>query len=370
MKKRLISFASALLTLSLLLTSCTSKSSKKDGKDDGGDADEEIVEVFEGYGKQLKKLSLSKIEDYAPESELLDLDLTGDEEEIVKTLLKRASLDVEETEIKEKKKTSTCTAKVKVNYIDLSKVLDNFDGQADKDSIIEAIGEAKTSKKTVKVSLESEDDEWKIVDDSAIYDLLFNGFEDLDYYLSPIEPDPTTTTEEPTTTTTEEPTTTTTAAPTSSDTDPSASSVTGGVHQVLVGDELDQVLKDFGFTVEENRYGNDLERNYEYDEDFIFYYYESQDSSLIKDDYDAYVEQFRSMKPDCEELIEDTYKGTLNLFLSNVKTEDNHSYDFYMYYDETVLLIAGIDVYPNADPSESYYQLIQAVGLWDFGFDA
>ena len=81
MKKRLISFASALLTFSLLLTSCTSKSSKKDGKDDGGDADEEIVEVFEGYGKQLKKLSLSKIEDYAPESELLDLDLTGDEED-------------------------------------------------------------------------------------------------------------------------------------------------------------------------------------------------------------------------------------------------------------------------------------------------
>ena len=271
---------------------------------------------------------------------------------------------MEETEIKEKKKTSTCTAKVKVNYIDLSKVLDNFDGQADKDSIIEAIGEAKTSKKTVKVSLESEDDEWKIVDDSAIYDLLFNGFEDLDYYLSPIEPDPTTTTEEPTTTTTEEPTTTTTAAPASSDTDPSASSVTGGVHQVLVGDELDQVLKDFGFTVEENRYGNDLERNYEYDEDFIFYYYESQDSS-----------EGESRK---EWLLDRCwFRGANDSKIKNYKfwqdgnyIETIHSYDFYMYYDETVLLIAGIDVYPNADPSESYYQLIQAVGLWDFGFDA
>ncbi len=365
MKKRLISFASALLSFSLLLTSCYGKASDKDGKDGNGDADEEIVEVFEGYGKQLKKLSFSKIEDYAPETALLDLDLSAEKEDIVIALAKKASFDVQETEIKEKKKTSTCTAKVKVTYVDLAKVLDNFDGQADKESIIQAIGEAKASKKSVKISLELEDDEWKIVDDSAICDLLFNGLEDLDYYLSPIEP-----LEEPTTTTTEEPTTTTTEETTATDTDPSASSVTGGVHQVLVGDELDKVLKDFGFTVEEDRYGDDLERNYEYDEDFIFYYYESPDSSIIKEDYDDYVAQFFDLKSDCDAITESKYKGTLNLLLSNVKTDDNHSYDFYLYYDETVLLIAGIDVYPDADPSSSYYELIQQVGLWDFGFDA
>ncbi|MBR5418619.1 MAG: hypothetical protein IK109_11420 [Clostridiales bacterium] len=366
MKKRLISLASVLLTFSLLLTSCSKSDSKKSDKK--GDADDEIVEVFEGYGKQLKKLSVSKITDYAPDSAMQDLDLSGDEEEIVKALLKKASFEVEETEIKEKKKSSTCTAKVKVNYVDLEKVLGNFDGEADKDSIIEAIGEAKASKKSVKVSLESDDGEWKIVDDSAMYELLFNGIEDLEYYLSPMD-DPTTTTEEPTTTTTEEPTTTTTTeAPTTTTTEPDSSTtpVTGGVHQVLVGDELDKVLKDFGFTVEENHYADEIERIYEYDEDFIFCYYECQDSSIIKQDYDDYVKQMRDKKVDCEDFIEDTYKGTLNLFLSNVKTEDNHSYDFYLYYDETVLLIAGVDIYPNADPSQSYFDLIEQVGLWEY----
>lgn len=365
MKKRLISLASVMLTFSLLLTSCSKSDSKKKGKE--GDADEAIVEVFEGYGKQLKKLSVSKIAEYAPDSALQDLDLSGDEEEVFKALLKKASIEVEETEIKEKKKTSTCTAKVKVNYVDLEKVLDNFDGQADKDSIIEAIGEAKTAKKSVKVSLQLEDDEWKIVDDSAIYELLFNGYEDLEYYLDPIDI-PTTTTEEPTTTTTEEPTTTTTEEPTTTTSDPdsSTSSVTGGVHQVLVGDELDKVLKDFGFTVEEESFDNEIMRIYEYDTDFVFYYYESPDSSAIQEDYDEYVQEFRDMKPDCEEFTEDTYKDTLNMFMSNVKSEDNHSYDFYLYHDQSVVLIAGIDVYPNADPSYTYYDLIQQVGLWEY----
>ena len=365
MKKRLISLASVMLTFSLLLTSCTSKSSKKKDKDSESDADEEIVEVFEGYGKQLKKLSVSKIADIAPDTSLQDLDLSGDEEDIVKALVKKASFEIEETEIKEKKKTSTCTAKVKVNYVDLEKILDNFDGEADAESIIEAIDKAKTSKKSVKISLESDDGEWKIVDDSAICDLLFNGLEDLEYYLDPI--DPTTTTEEPTTTTTEEPTTTTTEQPTTTtEPDSSTTPVTAGVHQVLVGDDLDKVLKDFGFTVEEESFDNEIMRIYEYDEDFVFYYYESPDSSAIQEDYDEYVQEFRNMKPDCEEFTESTYKDTLNMFMSNVKTEDNHSYDFYLYHDQSVVLIAGIDVYPNADPSYTYYDLIQQVGLWEY----
>ena len=365
MKKRFISIASAVLTFSLLFTSCSKSSSKKDKKGDS-DVDEEIVSVFEGYEKQIKKLSTDKIGKYVSSSELDDLDLSGDEEDICKALLKKAKIEVTETEITEKKKSSTCTAKVKVNYVDLEKVLDGIDGQADIDDIISAIEDAKLSKKTVEIELETEDDEWLITEDSAITDLLFNGLDDLDYYLSPIETTPTTT-EEPTTTTTEEPTTTTTE--TTSEPDSSTTPVISGDHQVLVGAELDKVLKDFGFTADETDYGDEKDVMYEYDEDFIFYYYESSYPDYIKEEYDDYVDDFRSMKPDCEEFIEDTYKGTLNIVMNNVKTENNHSYDFYIYYDESVLLIAGIDVYPNADPSVSYYELIQTVGLWDFGFD-
>lgn len=375
MKKIFAGITSIILCASLLLTSCTSSEKKKDDKDD---LDEAVVEVLDGYFKQVKKGSFSKAEKYTESSSFSELDLTSDESEVVNALLSTASYEITKTDTNEKKGEGKAT--IKLTYADVSSIIDGIDGQADADFLIDKIKEknAKTTKKTVKVNLVYEDDEWKIEDDSPIYDALLSSLDDISYCLDPIEPTVPISSEEPTTTTSEEPTTTT-EEPTTSTEDTSATSEesssdpTGtsanppsGDKQVKYGAELDKMLKDFGFTVEDEVDEGVTGKCYSYDEDFVFMYFETNDATKSKQLNDYFRTELLALEPDCEDVKITTYLKTENIYLIKAKSQEDHSFDFYIYYDEDIVLIAGVNEFPNADVSWTYYKLIQDVGLWNF----
>ncbi|MBR6254285.1 MAG: hypothetical protein IKR22_02510 [Clostridiales bacterium] len=389
MKKRLIGITSIVLSLTLLLSSCVSKEKKKEDTD--ADLDEDVVEIVDGYFSQITDMSFSKTDKYADTSSFSDLDLSSDEFDVVNALMGTVKYEITKTDIDEENDKGKAT--VKMTYADLDAVLEGFDGQADADSIIEAIKDknVKTVSKTVKVNL-VRDKEWKIVDDAPIFDAVLSSLDKIDKRIHPVEtsPAPTTmttfepttmTTEEPTTTTEEETTTTTTKATSdTSDTqdtskDTSSSDPTGtnpnppAEHQILVGDELDKLLKDFGFKATTDSSTGVKGIDYTYQDDFEMMYFETTDISMSKTIFDQFANELRAKKSDCQEIKESTYLKTLNIYLIKMKSQGDHSYDFYLYYDESVVLIAGINEYPDADVCVDYYVLLDKIGLWDFDVD-
>lgn len=383
MKKIMVGITSIVLSAALLLTSCASSEKKKDNE---ADLDEAVVEVLDGYFKQVKKGSFNKTSKYTESSAFSDLDLSSDESEVVNALLDTVSYEITKAETDEKKGTGKAT--VKLTYADVSSIIGEFDGQVDAGTLVDEISSksAKMTKKTVKVNLVCEDDEWKIEDDTPIFDAILSSKDDISNCLNPLEPTETTTSEEPTTTTTEEPTTTTTEETTtttttestsdtsatseqSSSSDPTGttpSNPPSGSKQVKYGAELDKMLKDFGFSVEDEMDEGVIGKCYSYDEDFVFMYFETNDASKSKKITDKFRDELMAIKPDCEDVKITTWQKTENIYLIKAKSQDNHSFDFYIYYDEDIVLIAGVNEYPNADVSWTYYKLIQDVGLWNF----
>lgn len=383
MKRKSLSIASLILSVSLLLSVCVGCTSKKDKE---ADQNEEIATIFKGYEKQVKKLAVDKISKYASTSSIEFLDLDSDETEILTALLKKSKLEV--TETKENKKKTSVTATVEVTYVDLESVLSNFDGQADKDSIIEAIGDEKANKETVDVVLKKEKDTWKITDDTEIYELLFNGADNLDYYLNPLEPTTTTTTEEPTTTTTEEPTTTTTEEPTTTTTEESSESSTSGSkptgetfatqprpaeteEHLKSPAEIDKLFKSHGFDVETDMDDGYKMTFYSCDADDIFLYVIEFDNQKAADELaqemiDSFLYEGLEMQ---NGEISDKWEGNTHNIYSVHRKGDNHNYDIYIYQKGTILAIAGIDEYPNADVCVDYYKWLEEIGIWTFGID-
>ena len=391
MRRRIVSFASLFLSAALLISSCCGCAKKKEND---SDLDEEIVEVIKNYGKAVKKLSIDKILDYASDSDFETLDLDSEESEIISALLKRAKIEVTETTIKKK---NTASATVEITYVDLESVLNNFDGQADKESIIDAINDEKPGKETVKVSLENDEDVWIITDDSSIYELLLNGESDLGYYLHPLEPTETEihtppTTEEPTTedpATTEEPTSTEdptseessqeSATPTPDNTSasdpkpthetlstqPSPGQVDGHMKSPS---EIDKLFKENGFDAD--TYSEDGQKItfYSCEEDDIFLYVIEFDSKDTADAYapdiiDEMVYEIMAMQ---DGTVTDKWQGNTHNIYSTHRKDDNHNYDLYIYQKDDLLVIGGLDEYPDADICVDYLIWFEEIGLWKF----
>lgn len=100
MRRRTISFAAFFLSAALLISSCCGCAKKKGNE---SDLDEEIVDVIKNYGKAVKKLSIDKILDCAPDSDFETLDTDTEESEIFSALFKRVKLEVKETAAKKEK---------------------------------------------------------------------------------------------------------------------------------------------------------------------------------------------------------------------------------------------------------------------------
>ena len=385
MRRRTISFAAVFLSAALLISSCCGCAKKKENE---SDLDEEIVEVIKNYGKAVKKLSIDKILDCAPDSDFETLDTDTEESEIFSALFKRVKLEVKETAAKKK---NTATATVEVTYVDLESVLNGFDGEADKESIIDAINDEKTTKETVKVSLENDDDGWMITNDSSIYELLINGEADLSYYLHPLEPTETethtpTTTEEPTTTTTEEPTTTESTTEESSQettppddsTVPDSKPITETLNtkpcpgaadaHLMAPSELDKFLKDNGFKVDTSENDEYKTSLYSYAADDIFLIVIEFNNQAAADKYakdmieDMVYNNLEMQKGTCT----DQWMGNTHNIYSSHRQDDDHSYDLYIYQKDNILVFGALDEYPNADISVDYIIWFEDIGLWKY----
>ena len=369
MKKKLMEITALVLTGALLFSACSSSDKKKDKDEDESDLNEEIVEVVDNYFGKLTDMSFSKITKYVEESSFSDLDLSSDEFDVLNAYLSKVTYEITETEAKEKKGTGKAT--VEVTFVDLEKAANSLD-DIDAESLVDAIGAKKAKTKSEEIELDlSYDDEWIITDDAELYDLLMDSFEDIRSEIGS-KPDVTTTeTDEPTTTTTEEETTTTVLTPPDTS-DPDSSYETmpdpGVVDRHIVSaDELVSILKEWGFTVEEENANGVHAYYFIHDPDDIeFIYAEFDDPAMAKQYYEDFALQILAMDA---AMFSDEWEGnTHHIYAKNIASQENHSYDFYLYRDSNSLLLGGIDEYPNADANEGYLELMQRVGLWDFGF--
>ncbi|MBO4927518.1 MAG: hypothetical protein J5379_04625 [Clostridiales bacterium] len=375
MKKKFMGIAAFVLTASLLLSACSS-SSKKEEKDSDSDLNEEIVEVIDKYFDQITDMSFSKLSKSVENSSFAEMDLKSDEFDVLNALMGKVKYEITEADGKEKK--GTGSAVIELSYVDLKDVLKGLDDDADAEELISVIKDKKTKAVTEEVEIDlTYDKSWKIADDEPIYELITGSFDDACELISGSNGEVTVSTEsttheappdtsESTTeyTTTED--TTTTAAPTRStyETVPAPAIVD---RHILSKEDLKKVMTDYGMELDEEE-DDDMYTLFAEGpaEDIQFIYAEFKDSALCQQYYEMFCAQLLDLDA---EMFSDEWSGnTHNIYAKNIASEDNHSYDFYIYRDNNTILIGGIDEYPGADANEGYLELMQKLGLWDFGF--
>ena len=58
-------------------------------------------------------------------------------------------------------------------------------------------------------------------------------------------------------------------------------------------------------------------------------------------------------------------RHTHNVY-STRRKDDNHNYDLYIYQKDDLLVIGGLDEYPDADICVDYLIWFEEIGLWKF----
>ena len=381
MKKRFTGVAAFVLSASLLLsTACSKKDSKKKSGD--SDLNEDIVEVVEDYFKNLSEMSFKKVKKAVEDSAFSDLDLKSDEFDVLSAYLEKVEIEVTEADGKEKKGTGSAT--VSVTYVDLKTIIKDLDDSDDAEEYIDAIQAKKAKTKEEEIELDLVyDDEWKIEDDTPVYDLLMGEFETICENISgsPVQTDPTTeSTTEATTapTTTEDTTTTTTTEATSEDSSTSGTQAPTGMQTLPspgITDRHIKVGQDFLDTCGNHGFTYELSKGNEYDtyllsiaaDDMALIYCEFKDAATC----DKYAEQlidqvvYTNMKMDKGETVYDEWDGnTHHIYSQNNSAYNGHSIDMYIYRDDTVMVFVAIDQFPQADVSIEYYELLDELGIW------
>ena len=381
MKKRFTGAAAFVLSASLLLsTACSKKDSKK--KSDS-DLNEDIVEVVEDYFKNLSDMSFKKVKKSVEDSAFGDLDLKSDEFDVLSAYLEKVEIEVTEADGKEKKGTGSAT--VSVTYVDLKTIVKDLDDSDDAEEYIDAINAKKAKTKEEEIELDMVyDDEWKIEDDTPVYDLLMDEFDTICENISggaPVETDPTTmSTTEATTvpTTTEDTTTTTTTEATSEDSSTTGIQSPTGMQTLPspgITDRHIKVGQDFLDTCGNHGFTYELSQGNEYDtyllslpaDDMALIYCEFKDAATC----DKYAEQlinqvvYTNMHMDKGETVSDEWDGnTHHIYSQNNSAYNGHSIDMFIYRDDTIMVFVAIDQFPQADVSIEYYELLDELGVW------
>lgn len=130
--------------------------------------EEFIDEVNKDYVDALKKYSTKSIETY---------DFTTEQNEFVNKFSK-CSVSLVSVEMDDDDFFDTATCKVKLNYLDASKVTENYTF-ATKEEYEEDFGDLKKSKETIKLKMVLEDRVWKFKDLNTLYEKVYKSYQDI-----------------------------------------------------------------------------------------------------------------------------------------------------------------------------------------------
>lgn len=403
MRKRLSTFISLLLVMSLMFTlaSCKDKEKKNDA------IKEAITETLDTYFKHLSQNKISKLAKCVHQESYFEEDEYKDLSDILDKYFSRIEYEIVEIS-PNSAKPKNATAAIELTRIDISKATDSFISALDESSItsgdakkeiLEIISDKKVKTVSDELTIKFYEDEegWQLLDDSKIYDFLMSDIIDLDTAISGLSettvPPTTESTTEPTTETTKE--TTATEAPSSSSEESSVSDVTtsdepttttnddpdeslpetkphpGLVKKHIVDMETAmKILKDRGYEIDtESDMDEDGFFTESNDKDFFVMYIQCPDSETLQEDYISELDDliFGDLYMHMGKVTDQWDKNTHNIYSENNAAYNGSSVDLYVYHDEDALAIVGIEQLPQADPSEDFYIIIEELGLWDFG---
>ncbi|MBR5975117.1 MAG: hypothetical protein IK020_08030 [Clostridiales bacterium] len=341
MKSNLKKIACLAVSFALIISAVGCKDKKKDDEDESSSgcvaAAETVLEaVCTLNSKKIKKLE----KDFGADGDAVEeLTKIADEHDYVKAVMEKASYEIDEESVKEKKKKATVEATVKFpDYEDIY-----YETDAYLESFVEEIGEQKEKKyqsTTVTLEFEVEDDEYTLTNLDAIIDDLYAPMIDVMPWAALDNPTDTPTDPDPTDGPTD--TTDTSATPTSSEEDIATISDLSVKKVSLSPDAfkaalaaVDEYTGNSFFSFDsETELGDYKATNYcmGYSEDFnnFYYYYEFASNADAKGYFD------------------DSTLGTEDYTISKVDEGDwgyaafqYYSYTYVLYYSDNGLIYVG-----------------------------